>query len=207
MLQFYGHTVIVEVEFYFTNEADAVAQHVICDIEKRFIFLRGQIKPISAILIENALQRLVKHNASLPICFFISSAEGGDAYASLRIFQMIRHSPLVINTIAVGVVYSGALLILQAGKKRFAVSGTKHNFHMAEDTFLKGQVFNAQRYMAAVDTLMLIDAGQFLIFTERGRPVAEIKRLFRSNAKISAQKALKLNLIDGIVSKNTVPKT
>ena len=183
-----------------------MAKHVICDVKQRLICILGQIKPITATLVENALRELIKSHRSRPINVFIENDRGGDAYASLRIFQIIKNSDLDINTIASGIVFSGSFLVLQAGKKRFLIEGSTPVFHMAEDFLFRHESFNAKRYMESAWSLLLIDAHQFLIFTERGRPVSEIAKLFRRNAKISAQQALELHLIDSILPKNKIPK-
>ena len=183
-----------------------MAKHVICDTKKRLVFILGQIKPITATLVENALRELTKLHRLKPVNIFIRNEKGGDAYASLRIFQMIKNAHLKINTIADGAVFSGSFLILQAGQERFLIEGATPIFHMAEDFLFRHESFNAKRYMESAWSLLLIDAHQFLIFTERGRPVSEIAKLFRRNAKISAQQALELHLIDSILPKNKIPK-
>ena len=86
------------------------------------------------------------------------------------------------------------------------IEGSKLVFHMAEDFLFRDENFNAKRYIEAAWSLLLIDAQQFLVFTERGKPVSEIAKLFKRNAQISVQKALKLNLIDGILPKSKIPK-
>lgn len=183
-----------------------MAKHVIFDTKKRFIYILGQIKPITATLFENSLRELIKSHHRRPINVFIRNDRGGDAYASLRIFQMIKNFHLDINTIAEGKVFSGSFLILQAGRKRFLIEGSTPIFHMAEDFLFRNESFNAKRYMEAAWALLLIDAHQFLIFTERGKPISEIAKLFKKNATISAKQALELNLIDGILPQSRIPK-
>ena len=188
-----------------------MAKHVICDVTNRFIYLQGDILPISATLVENALKRLLENDSHKPIHFYISGA-GGDCHASLRIFQMLVGSKAVVYTTAVGFVSSGAFLVLQAGEKRFATEEAALRFHMAKygkealAAVMKEKDMNAKTLTDLANDLRLIDARQLLIFTYRGKPISEISRLFGNNAQISAKKAKALNLIDGIVSKNTVPQ-
>lgn len=180
-------------------------EHVICSVDQRFIYIRGKIKAITFVLVKKAFARLIKHNSRRPINFFIESV-GGDFYACLRLFNFLRQVNVSITTIAVRDVRSGAFFILQAGKKRFAVKGTTLEFHMSVKYILKDVWLNAVELTALAMSLGMIDAQQLLIFSEQGSPVAEIQRLFHRDARISAKRALELNLIDGIIPKSKIPK-
>lgn len=186
---------------------------VVCDIKKRFIFLNGDIRFITFTIIENAIKRLRSHDSKKPINFFITT-EGGDFYASFQICQLLRRTPIIINTIAVDFANSGGFLILQAGNKRFSTKETTIGFHRAKETHGSIEALfkennndvNSEVLLSRVRELMMIDAQQLLIFGERGRPITKIKELFSKNAEISAKQALELNLIDGILPKNKIPK-
>ena len=190
-----------------------MAKHVICDVEKRFIFLNGDIFFITFTLIENYLKELTAIDANRLVNFYINST-GGDFYASLQICHLLRRVPVTINTIAVDFAKSGGLLILQTGEKRFSTNETSLGFHMAKVT--KDSIenifkttdndVNSRILMELAQELFLIDAQQMIILGERGRPISKIKKLFSRNAEITAQQALKLNLIDGILPKSKIPK-
>ena len=186
-------------------------RHVICNIEKRFIFLREGIFPITQTLITNAIKRLQDADPNKKINFYITGV-GGDSHVSFRIYQAMRRTSMVVNTICVDFVKSGSLLISQAGKKRFATEETKFIFHMARDTedgimeVLKNEDLNGEKHLKMAKNLFLLDAMQLLILGEKGRPFSEIKNLLSTNAEISAEKALQLNLIDGILPKSKIPK-
>ncbi len=188
-----------------------MAKHVICDIEQRFIFLKGDILPITQTLIENSLKRLRDIDSKKEINFYITGT-GGDSHASMRIHQFIRQANVGVNTICVDLVKSGSFLISQAGKKRFATKETDFGFHMAKDTrdgvgeAMKECDLNAKKHLEMAHNLLLLDAMQLFILGERGRPFSEIKKLLSKNAVISVPKALELNLIDGVFPKNKIPR-
>src|SRR3989344_2266392 len=185
-------------------------KRVVYDIKRRFIFLNGDIRFITFTLVENAVKKLQSHNSKKPINFFINT-EGGDFYASLQIYQLLKRTPVKFNTIAVDFANSGGFLILEAGDKRFAAGKeTTFGFHRAKETH--GSIdmlfketnndINAQILSACLQELLLIDAQQIIIFSEKGRPISKVKSLFLKNTEISAKQALKLNLIDGILPKS-----
>ena len=183
-----------------------MAKHVICDIHKRFIYISGKIEAITFTLIKSSVARILKHNQKNPINIFLES-KGGDFYACLSIFEFLKNSKSEIFTVAVNHVCSGAFFILQAGTKRFAFDKkTTFEFHMSEKELIKNLRLNAVGLTALVLTLQTIDAQQLIIFCEHGRPISEIQNLFHENTRISVQKALELNLIDGILPKSKIPK-
>lgn len=183
-----------------------MAKHVICNTQKRFIYIRGKIEAITFTLVKNSVARLVKRDSKSPINVFLES-KGGDFYACLSIFEFLKNLKLEVFTVAVDHVRSGAFFITQAGKKRFALDKkTTFEFHMSVKDLEKDMRFNAMELTALAITLQSIDAQQMLIFCERGRPVSQIQNLFFKNTRISVKEALKLNLVDGILPKNKIPK-
>ncbi|MEK7502983.1 MAG: ATP-dependent Clp protease proteolytic subunit [Patescibacteria group bacterium] len=183
-----------------------MAKHVICDTQKRFIYIRGKIEAITFTLVKNSVARLVKRDSKSPITVFLES-KGGDFYACLSIFELLKNFKIDVFTVAVDCVRSGAFFITQAGKNRFAVDKkTTFEFHMSVKDIPKDMRFNAIELTALAITLQSIDAQQLLIFCERGRPVSQIQNLFFKNTRISAQMARQLKLIDGILPKSKIPK-
>ena len=183
-----------------------MAKHVICDVNKRFIYIRGKIEAITFVLLKGSVTRILKHNQKNPIIIFLES-KGGDFYACLSISEFLKNLKSEIFTVAVDHVRSGAFFILQAGTKRFAINKkTTFEFHMSVKEFTKNLRLNAMELTALALTLQTIDAQQLIIFCERGRPISEIQNIFHKNTRISVQKALELNLIDGILPKNKIPK-
>lgn len=185
---------------------DILAKHVICNLQKRFIYVRGKIRVITFTLVKSSVERLLKCNTKNPINIFIES-KGGDFYACLSIYEFLKNLKPDVFIVAVNHVRSGAFFIIQAGKKRFALdSKTIFEFHMSVKEFRKDILLNAIELTALALTLQSIDAQQLLIFCERGRPISEIQNLFYKNTRISVKKALEFNLIDGIWPKNKGPK-
>ena len=176
-------------------------RHVFYDLEKRRIYLIGLITPITPFLIERAFDKLISVNVA-PIKLLISS-EGGDYYATLKIFycisKVIDERKVIVDTIVVDYANSGAALISQAGKKKFAYEKATIKFHSAVRPFFEKERYNARMHMEAALKLFRIDAVQLFIFSYDGRPVSKIFQLFDEEAEITAVEAKKLKLIDEII--------
>jgi ATP-dependent protease ClpP protease subunit len=182
-----------------------ISSQVLCDSKKRSIHLKGPIISLTPYHIKRAVRKLTKHDANTPIHLLISSS-GGDFYASLHIFQYIKRCSTPIYTIVVEKAVSGALLILQGGKKRYARQGATLGFHNVIHRLRADDVYNSTRYRQQLEELCRIDAIQCLILTKHGRPVNEILKLFGEEARISAKCAKQLHLIDDIITKPRLKK-
>ena len=172
------------------------------DITKRYILLRGPIISITALLIEQAAKKILKHEPVGPIRLVISS-EGGDFYAAVRIFQYVQQLPVAVETVVLDKAFSGAFLISQAGATRSAFPKARFRFHQATVYLEKGN-YNKRSLEDIVRVLDRINATQFVVLTTRAHPVKTIFELLEGEAEISAERALELNFIDRIVPKDAI---
>ena len=182
-------------------ERKKLPKHVVCDVEKRRIHLNGPIISITPLLIKRAFDKLISISA-VPTQLLISS-EGGDYYATLKIFyyisKVIDEKKVIVDTVVVDYAASGAALLSQAGKKKFAYEGATIKFHSAIRPFFEKERYNARMHMEAALKLFRIDAVQLLIFSYDGRPISKIFQLFDEEAEITAEEAKKYKLIDEII--------
>ena len=154
------------------------------DLKHRRIYLVGEVVCGMPRLVENAINLMQKKNSRARIGVYLSS-KGGLYPECLEIYQIIWNSQTRIDIIAVDKAFSGAFLILQAGKRRMAFPEAIMRFHKAEG-------------MPDLENTK-IDAVQRLIFTARSRPVGKVLQLFHKEAEITAYDARRLRLIDQIL--------
>ena len=159
----------------------------------------GKITKRSSRVVKSILKTLNKESHDSTI--FLIKSNGGDAATSLEIHQSIHNSESIVNTVAFGAVTSGALLVLQAGDKKFATPKCRFGFHQACNRFRNGTLLNGQDLMEIAYRLMRRDAMEIYILTTGGGSAYEIAKLFNRDADISSRKALKLKIIDGIWKK------
>ena len=175
------------------------SKRVFYNVGQRNIRLVGLIDESVCDLIEEAIQIMTVRNAKQEARLSISS-NGGDYFASIRLFHIITRSIIPIDTMVLTHAYSGAFLVLQAGRRRYANIKATMRFHCCEHQALKGEWYNAKAHKYAAGELDKVDAVQLLIFTARSPYVSKISHLFfDKEAEITAQQAKKLNLIDKIL--------
>lgn len=169
------------------------------DLKNRRIYLVGEVIRGTARIVEKAINLMQKKDQRALITLCLSS-EGGLYSESLEIYQIIWNGQAHIDIMVADKAFSGAFLILQAGKKRIAFSGAKMGFHKALGwPDLRKGPFNYDAYMAMAKECLEIDTFQRFIFTRRGRPVKKILELFNLGAQFTAKEAKKFNLIDEIM--------
>ena len=98
------------------------------DLKNRRIYLVGEVIRGMSRLVEKAIYLMQKKDPRAPIGMFLSS-DGGSYPESLEIYQIILNSRARIDVMVADKAFSGASLILQAGKKRIAFPEAKIGFH------------------------------------------------------------------------------
>lgn len=91
------------------------------DLERGFYFLQGEVNEDLFVEVCEALT-IMEQTPLKRITLAIKSL-GGDLYTGLAIFDRIKMSPKIVDTLAIGECMSAGSLILQAGDQRKA---TKH---------------------------------------------------------------------------------
>ncbi|MEK9180572.1 MAG: ATP-dependent Clp protease proteolytic subunit [Patescibacteria group bacterium] len=167
-------------------------------MEKSVIFLNGKITSATAMLIENAIEK-ISSSGKEPLFFIINCEDGGDFYAVLKIKSLLENYKGEVTTVIFGMAFSGGFLLSQIGSKRFATEKSRLRFHQATFTFAKDLVLNAQALQEFAHRLIRIDGIQLEILAARARPVKAVFELFEKEATINAQEAQKVGLLDGII--------
>ena len=180
---------------------------VVCDKKRRLIIIQNSITEATPVNFERALLKLLKKKRK-PIIVMVTGP-GGDAFASFKIYHIIRkycHQATITTVGYNKLVCSGALLILQAGEYRFLSKKPVLGMHQAEGIFSPNSRMNIHSCAFHLTLLSRIDGQQLHILTERGRPIKKIYRLFNRDASISPANALRLNLIDGVIKSGNLTK-
>lgn len=171
--------------------------------KERWISITGPITAATATNFEKQLAKLAEESSE-PIVVFLESP-GGDSYACLKIYQTLVNlpgKPAPIYTVGVKTVQSGTFFILQAGALRFTTQQTRFRFHSAIRTY-DNRAMNAVALAEEIRQLSVIDSAQLLLYTRHGRPIRKIQELLTRSACIDVKTALKLNLIDAVISRGS----
>ena len=167
---------------------------------ERWISIEGAVTAADATNFEKQLAKLAERSRA-PVVVFLNS-RGGDALACLRMYfsitDLVEKKRVLIHTACAGVAQSGAFFILQAGARRFATKTATFRFHRVIRIY-DGQQMNSVALAKELRELVIIDSIQLLLYTERGCPTRRFKALFKRDAHIDAQTALKLSLLDAII--------
>lgn len=172
----------------------------------RTIYLKGEITPVTPILVERAAKNLSldQLNSSRPIFLFINSV-GGDFFAMMKIWHTLTPFQNNLITIATGKTFSAGMSLFQLGKLRFAVSGTKFLIHEATVSFEKIRI-SRSRALEIFNDLAITDSHQFNILSKRGRPINLIQQMLNHESYFGTKTALELKLIDGIFREKNLSK-
>lgn len=170
---------------------------------KRTIFLGGDIRGISATLLEEALARIPRKRSRRPFYLIIDS-EGGDFYAMLKMRGLLKKYERSLITVVYGKAYSGALTLLQSGARRLMTKRSVLRFHQANHNFMKATTLNATSMSSLVRQLEAIDAMQKLIYMERADPTTtplfkKFQMLFEKEAYLRYPQAKNIHLVDAVI--------
>lgn len=171
------------------------------NFKKRKICVRGEINKRIAQVVIKAL-RTLDNKADKPILFYIESG-GGQIAPALDIYHACHNIKSIVETIGCKNVSSAALLVLQGGNKRYATPKCKFGFHQSCAEFKKDTKLNSVQLINIAHQVLRQDIMQIYILSYNTDNSDKISKLFDYDAIISSKKALKLNLIDGIVKSNS----
>lgn len=94
----------------------------------RLISISGTINRQLADELFNILTGFESLQSRKPVTIHINS-EGGEIYATIKIYDHIRHSRCPIIIIGSGIVFSGAIIVFLAGDLRLAFPNASFGFH------------------------------------------------------------------------------
>ena len=178
-------------------------RNVLADTEERWISVTGEITAATATNFEKQLEKL-SEECRAPVAVFLESP-GGDSFACLKMYYLIKHlseKETPVHTVGIRTVESGTFFLLQAGTRRFATRETRFKFHRATRTYEK-KTMNSAELARELHQLGMVDGAQLLLYTRQGHPISKIHELFGRDAKIGTKDALKLNLLDAVIPRDT----
>lgn len=125
---------------------------------------------------------------------------GGDLYAAFGLIAIMRASPVHINTIAIGMCASAALMIAMAGDHRFVdkyCSIMSHIFSTANTQMSKPEDIKVWQRSVELNQRMMLD--HYVDCTELSEQKILAKLLHESaDAYLTAKEAIGYNLFDDI---------
>lgn len=165
------------------------------DVDRRLVFMMGEINTQRADTVLKALDRIVAINAYAPIGIILCS-EGGDWNACMAIYERLRGLACPANITVYGEASSSASIILQAGTHR--VLG-KHAVIVVHDGVagIEGSPKDVEAFAVASRNARLT---MYRIYSERTGLSAEYWEGVCAHDKyFSANEALDVGLIDEIL--------
>jgi ATP-dependent protease ClpP protease subunit len=143
-------------------------------------------------------------NKEIDEIVLVMNSWGGYFYASFGLFDHIRFSKKPIDIIAEGTCQSCAVMILQAGRKRFSMPNTVFMIHPSSNKIedsLSFKNFIAESEQYKVDHDLFVE----LTISRCGMGKKEFEALYEPQRFLTPEQALKLGkngLIDEILSVN-----
>lgn len=132
-----------------------------------------------------------------PITLWLNT-NGGEVRHAIAIIDAMNACPVVVNTVAIGKVYSAGLLIYIVGKLRIAFPNTMfmaHQFRSQQMELSRGDSIGRHEAENKTEQWML---EHFKKYTSV--PEAKIKRLFMGHERFfDAQQALEFGVADQII--------
>ena len=167
-------------------------------LEKRIVMLVDEITATDYEMLFHKFMACLRDDDKKPINLWIHSP-GGDVFATMAIYDLIRNFSVPINTVGIGVCASGASVLLSAGHKR---SIFEHTWVMMHQAF--GQVEGDTKTVNSRAGFMNKLEKQFAkIFSKHtGMTVKEIEDLSNTEKWFTASEALKYKLVDKVVKSN-----
>lgn len=134
-----------------------------------------------------------------PVTLLINSP-GGEVPHALAIVQAMKACPVEVNTVAMGRVFSGGVIVLVAGHIRKAFPGTLFMTHEFQNTKEAGAGYRSlKRSRKSDDWTYEILVNHFVHYTKLRIPEVK-KRLLSTEYYFDEDQALKMGIIDEVVT-------
>lgn len=176
---------------------------VILDDENRKIFLFGQLTEIKAMNFLMAIQSLdSKGDSAITV---VINSPGGNTHAGYTIYDAINYarSPVVVE--GYGKVFSMAVLVLQAGDKRFLSPQAEvmvHNVYAETE----GEMTVKEVARLATNLRSENQRYQRLVAERIGMKVSEFATMCDEETFMDAETAIRLGFADAILLPKKKPK-
>lgn len=133
-----------------------------------------------------------------PIILLINSF-GGDSYAGLGMVSIIKKTKNPVYTCVMGTAMSAASIILAAGKRRFAIPGSRVMIHGHYETFQADTTLKPDEMMiAAEEAKEMIEIDKKFWMEITGLTAAKVMSLLKLDTYMSAEEALSNKIIDKV---------
>jgi len=173
-------------------------------LENRIVFLEGVIDDASANNIVMKLLYLQSEKRNQEISLYINSP-GGYVSSTLAIYDTVQFLDSPVATYAIGLVASGAALLLAGGTKgkRFALPHTKIMLHQPAGE-VGGQASDIA--IAAKEVLRDKDTLVRILAKHTGQDPDKIRRETERDRYFSPQEAKEWGLVDEVLTQNPEEK-
>merc|ERR1711965_853343 len=168
-------------------------------LKERIIFLNGPIDDGVASLVCSQLLFLESENPTKDIAMYINSP-GGIVTSGLAIYDTMEYIKPDVSTVCIGQAASMGSLLLTAGakNKRYCLPNARIMTHQPSGGF-QGQASDIEIH--AKEIINLRSRLNQIYVTHSGKKIAEIETLMDRDTFLSPEDALKLGLIDEVVTK------
>lgn len=167
------------------------------DINDNSVYLRG---PITKDRTDEIIRVILSLEPEVQTLNLYIDSPGGDLYAAFGLISIMRASPVHINTIAIGMCASAALMIAMAGDHRFVdkfCSIMSHIFSTANTQMSKPEDIKVWQKSVDMSQRMMLD--HYIDCTELSEQKILAKLLHESaDAYLTAKEAIEYNLFDDI---------
>lgn len=168
-------------------------------IEKRTVYLSGEIHRDMAVDIGRAIVWLNARDDSEEIRLYIDSS-GGSVAAGLDIYDIIKHSKAPITGIVYRKANSMASVILQGCAKRQAMGHAEIVIHNITSRPIRSDEFEGDRLKKVVEEIGKNQRDVYEVLANRsGRTIAEVAKKCLEDVSMTAAEAKDFGLIDEII--------
>lgn len=180
--------------------------------KERLIYIIGEIdQDFVARFDANIQVTLEKSDKTLPLRIVIHST-GGDACTAFAMFDTLRYidQHVAVETHVKGRAKSAALLLSQAGRRRYIYPHSIIQFHNAVLEYGKGDRVDEYEVSSRSKEFKILNRDFFKVLADRtGAPYKKIQDLCYRSVMMGAEEALVFNLFDevkGLEEKMFLPK-
>ncbi|MDN5819407.1 MAG: ATP-dependent Clp protease proteolytic subunit [bacterium] len=179
-------------------EADKVSIDVTKDDDKakvKKIVLAGSVDDVTISKAINSIIKLNEEESTERIELYLAT-HGGGIDMGIGLFDIIKLSPIPVDTIVTGCSMSMGMTLLQAGVKRYATANSRLMIHPASGGAGRGRI--QEGLLSMKDSKKLERRNNRLVAQRIGMKVDEYIKFMGDAKYMSPQTALKYNFIDDI---------
>jgi ATP-dependent Clp protease protease subunit len=184
----------------FLNSEEEILNVVLqnaADIDKRRLYLTGEINENTSYRFMVALQRIAEADSEAPITIIVNS-EGGSVVEGLAIYDAIKFIKNEVRIVGFGMVASMASIIMQAADKRVLAPNCEFLVHDIAvhdpDSMKLDEVTKLVRNLLSTNKRL-----QDILVKRSGLSLQKIKELCKADQFFTAQKAVQYGFADSVL--------